>query len=309
MLKTWLKRKTSARRPNLPCTCYQLEDDRKEEDNESVVQPPPPEGGNSKPILLPNELLLQTFTGKRSMYKVSKYRVQTSQFECHVHDHNETDICEEDVINENDIEYLTVGAQPGSIYITTERVVFVPVQASQRGFSIQIENITSMKVVGSSDSIFDAWFFVCYVGKYMSTIPFTSRARAQSFLKLISNIRFEHNVKSCLPPKYDENIVSRSNIDPVEEANNTRATAVLWAQEDTRLPTYDESEHALKLFLVSKGLLQIDQPFDHNGDGENARGNLIELASAPPRTPDPETRLTEILGQAEAPNEGECLAP
>ncbi|KAA8914131.1 hypothetical protein TRICI_003028 [Trichomonascus ciferrii] len=276
MLRTWLKRKQSP--PGVCCTCYSDVDDG--EDSSGRHKPPPPEGGAEKPILLPNEQLLQTFGGKRSMFKVSAYRVQTSLFECQVHNYHETDICESDIVVEANIDHLTSGAQPGAVHVTTERIVFIPVQVRHTGFSIQIEDITSMKVVGSEDALFDSsWFFVCYVGKYMSTIPFASEIRAQSFLKLISNIRFEHNVKNCLPPTYNEK----------GEEKDTRKK---WVQADTKLPSYDESEHALKLFLVSKGLIKVDEPLDRHGQGQD----LIAQARAPPTTPDPETRMTEILG-------------
>jgi hypothetical protein len=114
----------------------------------------------------------------------------------------------------------------------------------------------------------------------MSTIPFASEVRAQSFLRLISNIRFEHNVKNCLPPTYNE------------KAEGEKDTRKKWVQADTKLPSYDESEHALKLFLVSKGLIKVDEPLDRHGQGQD----LIAQARAPPTTPDPETRMTEILG-------------
>lgn len=224
------------------------------------------------------------------------------------------------------VSYLTNETQSGAVWITTERLIFVPQKVGQKGFYVHIDNLDCMKVVCMAvcDVDYDYWshpqlskkpyFFVAYEGSNFLTVPFSTHARASSFLKLLSNIRFEHMVKSCLPPPYmscvvcsetsheqceevessDESASSscRSSISDLERIDSTSTTATStisstpclchddWVHEDNVLPTYQDSEHALKLYLVKRGLLQPEEAFERGTHAQAS--NILAQANAPP---------------------------
>ena len=214
------------------------------------------------PILLPNELLLQKFSSKKSMYKPSEWKKKCQQ-----------------CIPENSYKHLADGSVLGSVYVSTDRIIFTPRSASHVGFSINIIDITSMQVIQCHDGSKAAatstkskpglgqWYFMSYVNSNVITIPFSSKIRSKTFLKLIANIRFEHMVRKHLPPTYCND---DKNID--------------WINEDTNLPSYDESEQALRLYLISQGLLRENQTLDRS---MGLSSLLIALASCPPTDNNP----------------------
>ncbi|CAN6612122.1 hypothetical protein TRVA0_005S00540 [Trichomonascus vanleenenianus] len=239
-----------------------------------VNAPPVPVGGDGDPIMLPNEKLLQRFPERRSVLKLSELRVQHAKLNCSRCNPDSNDVFHKgesvaDKIREYNFDYLTAGSQPGVLYVTTERIIFVPLSEMKIGFSIPIEDITTMKVL-ESDTIKDSWFFVCYVGSFVSTMPFGSKAPAKAFMNLIANLHFEHKIRQNLPPRY----TGRQSIG----GSLTQETP--WEVEDSRLPSYDESEGALKQYMVNEGLIHEDHPLNRNDEN---LGSLIALASAPPR--------------------------
>lgn len=136
--------------------------------------------------------------------------------------------------------YLSRGAAKGTIYVTSERLIFIPraprkesllnvlpQATSQLEYSVHIVDIDTMKVVQSSRG---QWFFVCYENLFVCTMPFKSRNRAWSFLKLVANIRFEQMVRKHLPPRYTRLSSGAQNqgaeVDDNESApHGTRAAA------------------------------------------------------------------------------------
>uniref|UniRef100_A0A060TA26 ARAD1D23870p n=1 Tax=Blastobotrys adeninivorans TaxID=409370 RepID=A0A060TA26_BLAAD len=258
-LRAWIKRKVAKEPP--PCTCTGGMEPQCEESLEYCCdrcEVDSPVSGRT-PILLPNEMLLQRFPNKYSALKPSQYRAQEARLKCRrctsngsvVSDMDDTSPLED--IAENDPDHIVGGSQKGAVYVTTERIIFIP-DSQAPGYSISIEKIDCMKALESAD----VWYFVCYLGQSVSTIPFTTQQRAKSFLKLISNIRFEHMVRHCLPPKYSDNA---------------------WEEADATLPSYGESEAAVRLYLVSRGLLEPGDVLDRH---QPESGSIIALAAAPP---------------------------
>jgi hypothetical protein len=183
-----------------------------------------PEGGLF-PILLPNEMLLQQFS-KSCLYRTSQWRLDQNKENCQLctlaSQVTERRLCE------NDHDELTKGNQHGTLYVTSERVIFVPDEPEQKGWSVMITKLEKTKVLTSTEQ---KTFFVAYIGNSICSIPFSTIKRAKSFLKLISNINLEHMIKQHLPPLYSSN----------------------WDEEYNKLPTYQDSESALRKYLTSKG--------------------------------------------------------
>ncbi|RDW25373.1 hypothetical protein B0I72DRAFT_167330 [Yarrowia lipolytica] len=227
------------------------------------------------------------------------------------------------------VSYLTNDTETGSVWITTERLIFVPQKAGHKGFYVHIDNLDCMKVVCMAvcDVDYDYWshpqlskkpyFFVAYEGTNFLTVPFSTHARASSFLKLLSNIRFEHMVKSCLPPPYMSCVVcssecnmdaeadssggsssessscrssiSESDLERIDSTSTTATSTISstpclchddWVHEDNVLPTYQDSEHALKLYLIKRGLLQPEEHFERGTHAQAS--NILAQANAPP---------------------------
>ncbi|KAG5363885.1 hypothetical protein CJU89_3072 [Yarrowia sp. B02] len=224
------------------------------------------------------------------------------------------------------VSYLTNDTQTGAVWITTERLIFVPQKVGQKGFYVHIDNLDCMKVVCMAvcDVDYDYWshpqlskkpyFFVAYEGTHFLTVPFSTHARASSFLKLLSNIRFEHMVKSCLPPPYMSCVVcsseaedatssessssessscrssiSESDLERIDSTSTTATSTISstpclchddWVHEDNVLPTYQDSEHALKLYLIKRGLLQPEEHFERGTHAQAS--NILAQANAPP---------------------------
>ncbi|KAG5365053.1 hypothetical protein CKK34_3884 [Yarrowia sp. E02] len=227
------------------------------------------------------------------------------------------------------VSYLTNDTEQGAVWITTERLIFVPQKIGHKGFYVHIDNLDCMKVVCMAvcDVDYDYWshpqlskkpyFFVAYEGSNFLTVPFSTHARASSFLKLLSNIRFEHMVKSCLPPPYmscmvcssvcDEDAdadssggsssessscrssISESDLERIDSTSTTATSTISstpclchddWVHEDNVLPTYQDSEYALKLYLVKRGLLQPEEHFERSTHAQAS--NILAQANAPP---------------------------
>jgi hypothetical protein len=138
------------------------------------------------------------------------------------------------------------------------------------------------------------WYFLCYEGFYVCTIPFKNHTRARSFLKLIANIRFEQMVRRSLPPKYSLPAGRERPCGCVAAATSRGVYSVMcgacagadnvdWDGEDERLPTYIESEEAVRQHLISLGLLAEDTPFDRQNSTFDVISMLAQACSPPNR--------------------------
>lgn len=219
-------------------------------------RPPLPVGGQM-PILLPNEIVLQRFNGRRAVDKISSWRCQREMQKCRRCKSGSSPVL---AVPENDHTELSEGAMVGKVFVTSERIIFVPRSVGVAGFSVDIASVTEAKVV---ESTLGRWFFVAYYdGQRMVAIGSNQRSRAFAFLRLIMNVRFEHMVRRCLPPCY---------VPPDCPADQA------WQAADDKLPTYQESEQALHRYLVLKGWLAEDEPLERTG----RVSQLIALASLP----------------------------
>lgn len=196
--------------------------------------------------------------------------------------------------SESSHDYLTRLGTKGTLYVTSERLLFlsddqssqsssgdVPASGPAQGteFDISIAAIDTMKVVESDKGM---WFFVCYDGLYLSTIPFKTSSRARSFLKLISNIRFEQMVRHSLPPKYSSitKPCCSSGHHPMCEACASLDHSD-WEAEDNKLPTYLESEEAVRQYLINLKLIPSDSPFDRQNSTFDVMSMLAQACSPP----------------------------
>lgn len=202
-------------------------------------------------------------------------------------------------------QYLTRNCTPGTLYVTTERLLFVPNNAPSAApphpqFDILISAIDTMKAVQSD---LGQWYFLCYEGPYVCTIPFKTHSRVRSFLRLIANIRFEQMVRRSLPPKYASaagvgracgcvTAAARPDVCSVMCSVCAGADIVDWNDEDERLPTYSESEEAVRQHLVSLGLLAEDCPFDRQNSTFDVIGMLAQACLPPNRDRQPGFRET-----------------
>ncbi|KAK9473126.1 uncharacterized protein V1510DRAFT_363908, partial [Dipodascopsis tothii] len=191
------------------------------------ARPPTPEGGRD-PILLPNEVVLQVFPKKPCARRTvpppgGLFSGDEPEF---FH------------------SFLTRGATAGALWVTSERLVFVPRDVGTDGYSVPVLELDTLKVVKSSA---DVWFLLARMGGDMFAAPFSSQRRANAFCRLVANLRFENRVRLTLrAPASDE-----------PEA---------WAALDAYLPTYRESEDAVERYLVAAGLVR---PDDGPADGED----------------------------------------
>ncbi|KAF5102560.1 hypothetical protein D0Z00_000270 [Geotrichum galactomycetum] len=198
------------------------------------------------------------------------------------------------LVSEESHQYLTRNCAPGTLYVTTERLLFVPINASSTTpaqFDILISDIDTMKAIQSDAG---QWYFLCYEGSYLCTIPFKNHTRARSFLKLIANIRFEQMVRRSLPPKYTLPCGGARPCGCVAAATSRDVYSVMcgacagadnvdWAGEDERLPTYSESEEAVRQHLITLGLLTEDTPFDRQNSTFDVISMLAQACSPPNR--------------------------
>lgn len=184
--------------------------------------------------------------------------------------------------------YLTKDARPGTLYVTSERLLFLPTDSddttassNSSGFDVVIAGMDTMRVVESDAG---AWFFVCYEGPHLTTLPFKTKTRARSFLKLMSNIRFEQKVRESLPPMYtsqgEGECCQRGG--SLAQCRTCAETAMRdWAAEDLKLPSYAESEEAVRQYLIRLGLMPATGVFDRQS-GELDVLSMLAQACAPP---------------------------
>ncbi|KAK9479459.1 hypothetical protein V1514DRAFT_278297 [Lipomyces japonicus] len=234
-----------------------------ENDNDEIPDRPPTPVGKVDPILLPNEIVLQVFPKKLCSFRVSTEK-STGFFSYTEPEYFHT--------------YLTKKGKMGSLWVTSMRLIFVPDSSGSKGYSIDILDVTSMKTVESDLKV---WFFLINLTTHIFTVPFSTQQRSQAFLKLISNLRFEHKVRQALPPPYRRKSESfydcrRPSIDTIlslspqvsrgagqeilEEAIEEAIEDEVedWADNDRHLPSYVESEHAVEKYLIDRGLLRDD---------------------------------------------------
>ncbi|KAK9449588.1 uncharacterized protein V1518DRAFT_405435 [Limtongia smithiae] len=231
---------------------------------ETPCRPPTPVG-NEDPILLPNEIVLQVFPKKLCSYR-STPKEKTGFFS----------------LNEPEYfhSYLTKKGRIGALWVTTQRLMFVPNQKGIKGCTIDILDLGPMKVI---ESDMQMWFFLAHVvDEHIFTVPFSTQARTQAFLKLMTNLRFEHKVRQALPPPYrrssasfyDANgplpaltaVLTNGSMDHPERANSIEDIMEEgiedeeedWEDNERRLPSYEESENAVERYLIDRGLLRED---------------------------------------------------
>lgn len=195
------------------------------------------------------------------------------------------------LILESDHDYLTRAAVKGTVYVTSERLLFLPNSAKyspksldappvhELEFDMAFSAIDTMRVIESSQG---KWFFVCYSGIYMSTLGFTSESRAQSFLKLVANVRFENMIRESLPPKYVTPLQACCAEGQMPFCCVCAAQDLAdWNAEDGRLPTYAESEEAVRQYLIKLNLLAKDSPpFDRHNPSLDILGMLSLACSS-----------------------------
>lgn len=233
----------------------------------------PSSSGTQAPILLPNEVILQKFPSKKTMHRLSPWKLQNIKLRCKKCSHDKEVITKlvmagltlgsqpfgaalqngrtkrtpEELTNtllHEDVHYTLVqGARIGTLYVTSQRLIFVPKIPTAQGFSLPYKKLTSMKSIKATREFGEEakWYFVCYWGLFMTPIEFSTKAQSEAFLKMCSNVQFEHTVSQHLPPPYY--IRGSVNEDSCDE----------WSHEDNRLPSYMESEEALILHLKALG--------------------------------------------------------
>ncbi|KAK9244732.1 hypothetical protein V1506DRAFT_540436 [Lipomyces tetrasporus] len=251
---------------------------------EDLSRPPTPEGCKD-PILLPNEIVLQIFPKKLCS-------------------HRETPTVKPGFFGYNEPEYfhsyLTKKGKMGALWVTTMRLIFVPTSPGSKGCSVEILDIGSMKTIESELKV---WFFLANLSTHIFTVPFSTQQRAQAFLKLMSNLRFEHKVRQALPPPYRRKSESvydcpRPSIDSILPPGSPEPESIgeaieeaiedeeeEWAVNDRRLPTYTESESAVERYLIDRGLLRDDgtplMPVDSPVVSDAAAGGIEQDLSNP----------------------------
>lgn len=149
-----------------------------------------------------------------------------------------------------------------------------------------------------------AWFFVCYEAAYITTIPFKNKARARSFLKLMSNIRFEQKVRQSLPPMYTMYGCSSlkgpcCTCAPLCQACADRQL-VDWSREDDKLPSYAESEEAVRQHLIDLGLMAPSAVLDRQNSELDIMGMLSQACAPPSLDGGPALQTRELQEQAQA---------
>ncbi|KAK9456060.1 hypothetical protein V1511DRAFT_443951, partial [Dipodascopsis uninucleata] len=223
-------------------------------------RPPTPEG-SCKPILLPNELVLQIFPKKYCVFREEK--IQKGGF---------FSFTEPEYFH----TYLTKKSMQGSLWITTTRIIFVPNSPKQKGASVDILDVKDSKAIESDMQV---WFYLAHTCNHLVvTVPFSSELRVKAFMKLIANLRFEHKVRQSLPPPYrrrSESLHIRRTLS-IDSTNTNGSTVAFeedalesdeeaeeeeeedWERSDDYLPSYKESEDAVERYLIDRGLLNRD---------------------------------------------------
>ncbi|KAK9389586.1 hypothetical protein V1515DRAFT_593809 [Lipomyces mesembrius] len=248
----------------LPFNIFSSTDNRtattSETAKEDIPSRPPTPEGSEDPILLPNEIVLQVFPKKLCSHR-EKPTSKPGFFS-----YNEPEVFH---------SYLTKKGKMGALWVTTMRLMFVPNASGAKGCSIGILDIENMKTIESDLKV---WFFLANLTTHIFTVPFSTQQRAQAFLKLMSNLRFEHKVRQSLPPPYRRKSESvydcpRPSIDsllqPGSPGSGTESIGEAieeaiqdeekeWADNDRHLPTYTESEDAVERYLIDRGLLRED---------------------------------------------------
>ncbi|KAK9241201.1 hypothetical protein V1525DRAFT_392425 [Lipomyces kononenkoae] len=250
-----------------------------ETSKEDVPSRPPTPEGTKDPILLPNEIVLQIFPKKLCSFR------ETPTSKPGFFSYSEPEFFH---------SYLTKKGKMGALWVTTMRLMFVPNTPGSKGCSVGMLDIENMKTIESDLKV---WFFVASLSTHIFTVPFSTQQRAQAFLKLMSNLRFEHKVRQSLPPPYRRKSESvydcpRPSIDSItlpgspgsdmgsiEEAIEVEEAE--WADNDRHLPTYAESEGAVERYLIDRGLLSedgtplmpVDSPVGAAGGGTEQDGS------------------------------------
>lgn len=197
------------------------------------------------PILHPNELLLQTLSqrtcGRRAVANTTAAA---------------------------DLSFIA------TVYVTTERLILVSNNSSAH--QVQINALDAMKTAAipslnansppptSRSPTHQVELYTQNTN--VTTIGFRSASRARSFLKLIANIRFELMIKTHLSPRYS---------DPCREVHCSKSEPCLccWEHQDQVLPSYEQSEEAVRLYLVLLNLIPNEAEFDR-------RSRRVALAAA-----------------------------
>ncbi|KAK9367734.1 hypothetical protein V1509DRAFT_626067 [Lipomyces kononenkoae] len=223
---------------------------------EDIPSRPPTPEGSKDPILLPNEIVLQIFPKKLCSFRETP-ATRAGFFT----------LSEPEFFH----SYLTKKGKMGALWVTTMRLMFVPNTPGSKGCSFGMLDIENMKTIESDLKV---WFFMANLTTHIFTVPFSTQQRAQAFLKLMSNLRFEHKVRQALPPPYRRKSESvydcprpsidsitlpgtpGSDIGSIEEAIEVEEAE--WADNDRHLPTYTESENAVERYLIDRGLLSED---------------------------------------------------
>ncbi|KAK9463337.1 uncharacterized protein V1516DRAFT_619094 [Lipomyces oligophaga] len=262
-------------------------------DNEDQIttRPPTPEG-NKDPILLPNEVVLQVFPKKLCSYRAVPEPKSGGLFS-----------------SGEDPEFfhsfLTKKGRLCALWVTTIRLICVPVSSDTKGFSVGVLDIDSMKTIESDCQI---WFFYAKLKEgHMFTVPFSTELRTKAFLKLMANLRFEHHVRQELPPPYRRKSESfydcpRPSLEALSRTVSPMSDSGIeliieeaieeeqqdWIANDKHLPSYAESEDAVERYLIDRGLLREDgtslMPVDsierHSSTQDLRRGSESSAAAS-----------------------------
>lgn len=232
------------------------------EDHEICPPPEPSIGcGRNLPGLFPNEVLLQAMGRQVSKFEISewirhqRHQTQIKCPKCIVLSQLHSWVIDgEGVPSEIHPRHLRSNSYRGRLYLTTERLIFVPRKNEHPGYSIFITAINMLKIVrdGSGQP-----YLLCYVGEKVATLPFCSLEAAQTMLRRLANIRFEHLLRYHVAPEYD------STIPPSYDASQESILRLL----DGHGPDVDRASPRFKELIQRLGAGEHDcvVDTDHNG--------------------------------------------
>lgn len=175
---------------------------------------PPPEPtighGRSIPDLFPNEVLLQCLGRQVSKFETSewirhkRYEIQIKCPKCILLSQLHSWVIDEEGVElENHHRHLRSNTYRGRLYLTTERLVFVPRSPDHPGYSIFISAISMLKIVRDLSG---QPYLLCYVKDKMAPLPFATIDQANAMLRRLANVRFEHLLRYHVTPEYDSSI-------------------------------------------------------------------------------------------------------
>lgn len=177
-----------------------------------ILPPPQPVigHGHSIPGFFPNEVLLQCLGRQVSKFETSewiRHKRHEIQIKCPkcilLSQLHSWVIDEEGVETESHQRHLRSNTYRGRLYLTTERLVFVPRNPEHSGYSIFISAISMLKIVRDQAG---QSYLCCYVEDKMAPLPFATIAQAEVMLRRIANVRFEHLLRYHVTPEYDVSI-------------------------------------------------------------------------------------------------------